>query len=235
MKKLNSILFALIALLTLSLSSPASMDVLVWNGSEMISSNEKIMDGEAIPVVSSIQFPVLDCYDIQNERVMIYRCGENKNGEPWVSPSDWQIKQVIYADLNRDGTEEFGLLVWRPFKPWPIDKFLPNPGRIADFHDDQNLSCHFILIGWDGGKYRELWAGSALADPISHLKAADINQDGYDELVAIEGKYDSSADGNLTIWKWQGFGFTLLDRIEGVFSNYTLFSSGRNVILVPDS
>ena len=146
-----------------------------------------------------------------------------------------KVKEVVRGDLDRDGKDEFGLLVWRPFKPWPIDKFLPNPGRIANFHNDQNFSCHFILIGWDGEKYREIWAGSALADPISHLQVADINQDGYDELVEIEGKYDSSTNGNLTIWKWQGFGFTLIDRIKGVFTNYSLFMFGQNVVLVPGS
>ena len=235
MKKPNSILFTVIALFTLTLSSPASMNVLEWNDNHMTPSEIKFNPGDIIPITYSVPALAQDCLEFQNEQVTIYRCGDNMRVNTWTSPAEWQVKEVVRGDLTRDGKVEFGLLVWRPFEPWPIDKFLPNPGRIANFHNDQNLSCHFILIGWDGEKYREIWAGSALANPISHLQVADINQDGYDELVAIEGKYESSINGNLTIWKWQGFGFTLVDRIKGVFSNYSLYKSGQNVVLVPGS
>jgi hypothetical protein len=144
------------------------------------------------------------------------------------------VKEVIASDLNRDGDQEFALLVWRPYEPWPIDRFLPQGGRIANFHDENGRSCHLILIGWDGEKYRELWAGSAMADPISHIAAGDIDDDGYDELLGIESRYDHPEVGNLVIWKWQGFGFTLQDRINGKFSRFILVYSGDHLVVVTE-
>ena len=75
----------------------------------------------------------------------------------WQSPQTWQVVQAAFTDLNRDGQPEVTLLLWRPFQPWPVDQWLPNGGRIADFHDAAGQSCHIILIGWSRSAYRELW------------------------------------------------------------------------------
>ena len=97
--------------------------------------------------------------------------------------------QAQISDLNRDGGPEATLLVWRPFQPWPVDQWLPHGGRIESFHDDQGNSCHIILIGWRGSAYGELWAGSALAGPVRSFAAADLNGDGSQELLTLEGSY----------------------------------------------
>ena len=118
-------------------------------------------------------------------------------GIVWQSPSDWSVLQAEITDLNRDGMPEAALLVWRPFRPWPVDKWLPYGGRIAGFHDDQGNSCHIILIGWSGGRYREMWAGSALAEPVRSFAAADLNGDALQEMVTLEGSY---AQAGLSAW-----------------------------------
>jgi hypothetical protein len=132
----------------------------------------------------------------------------------WSSPNDWEVVQTRITDLNRDGSPEVALLLWREFSPWPIDAYIPHPGRIQDFHNRENRSCHLILIGWRHGAYRELWAGSALADPLIDFTPADINQDGYQELIALESRYDAHIleSSAITLWEWNGFGFTLLSR-----------------------
>src|ERR1043165_2143394 len=84
----------------------------------------------------------------------------------WQSPQTWRIEQAEITDLNHDGLPEVTLLVWRPFKPWPVDNWLPHGGRISSFHDSNNMSCHMILIGWRHNAFREVWAGSAMADPV---------------------------------------------------------------------
>src|SRR5512140_3030185 len=76
----------------------------------------------------------------------------------WQSPPAWQVEQAQITDLDHDGIPEVTLLVWRPFKPWPVDTWLPGGGRIATFHAANGLSCHIILIGWKQGSFRELWA-----------------------------------------------------------------------------
>ncbi|MEN6410797.1 MAG: VCBS repeat-containing protein [Anaerolineaceae bacterium] len=134
----------------------------------------------------------------------------------WQSPSDWQVKEAQITDLNRDGIPEAALVVWRPFQPWPVDRFLPSGGRIKNFHDKNGLSCHVILIGWTRQGFDELWAGSALIRPVSQLHAADLDGDGQQELAALEGTYDApSSGGGLTVWRWRGFGFVLIDKNEG--------------------
>src|SRR5574341_1616904 len=101
----------------------------------------------------------------------------------WQSPQAWQVRQVVIADLNRDSLPEAVLLVWRPFKPWPVDAWLPSGGWINDFHDSGGMSCHIILIGWYRNSFRERWAGSALAEPVKHFALADLRGHGQQYLV----------------------------------------------------
>ena len=105
------------------------------------------------------------------------------------------------------------MAVWRPFEPWPVDAWQPHGGRIAGFHDAQNRSCHIILWGWAETQFRELWAGSALAEPVLAFFAADWDDDGRDELMTVESTYDHPEQGSaLALWEWNGFGFSLMDR-----------------------
>ena len=129
----------------------------------------------------------------------------------WRSPEDWEVLQATIGDLNRDDQPEVALLLWREFAPWPVDAYMLHAGRIQDFHDAHNRSCHLILIGWRRQTFREIWAGSALSDPIVAFNAVDIDDDGRQELVALEGTYDSSKllAQSMTVWDWNGFGFTL--------------------------
>jgi hypothetical protein len=156
----------------------------------------------------------------------------------WQSPLEWQIIQTAIADLNRDGKPEVILLLWRPFSPWPTDQWLPNGGRIAGFQNDEGQSCHIILIGWSRGGYHELWAGSAMADPISSFATADINDDEAQELVALEGRYTDSKSApaqTLKVWEWNGFGFTVISSVEGRYRKMALVQAkdGHILILVP--
>lgn len=177
---------------------------------------------------------VQDCFETSAYSMKIVDC-QNKTTIKWQSPETWKVTEVITADLNRDDKNELVMVVWRPHQAWPIDSFLPSGGRIADFHDSRGLSCHLILIGWDGEKYRELWAGSSLIDPIFNIHAADLDNDGNLELVALEGKYDNKVmTGDLTVWDWSGFGFRLRDRLRGSFSEFGIVSVDQNVIIVTD-
>ena len=135
----------------------------------------------------------------------------------WESPPTWQVQQAAWTDLNHDGDPEATLLVRRPFEPWPVDRVLPHGGRIQSHQDTEGMSSHIIMIGWKKDHWGEVWAGSALARPIQQFEVADLNQDGKQELVVLEGDYqkgDSTLAGSLAVWKWNGFGFDLLSRVE---------------------
>lgn len=155
----------------------------------------------------------------------------------WQSPDGWQVRQALIADLNHDGRPEAVLLVWRPFRPWPVDAWLPSGGRIAGFHDAAGLSCQIILIGWYQGAFRERWAGSALAEPVAALAAVDLAGNGRQLLVTLESEYDdpSSAPARrLKIWDWDGFGFSLVYRLDGPFDqmHFVRTHDGRLVLLL---
>jgi len=156
----------------------------------------------------------------------------------WQSPESWRVAQAAFTDLNRDERPEVTLLVWRPFRPWPVDAWLPHGGRISEFHDADGQSCHLILIGWKQGIYRELWAGSALAEPLRAFAAADLDADGKEELAALEAAYDnppSAAASKLKVWEWNGFGFSAVYSLEGRFRQMQIVraADGRLLILSP--
>jgi hypothetical protein len=153
----------------------------------------------------------------------------------WRSPAEWRVIAAGIADLNRDGSLEADLLVIRPFKPWPIDSYLVNGGRIQSFHDRFGMSCHLILIGWKRGGYRELWAGSAQSDPYQTFRATDLDGDGLQELLVLEGRYDDSSlmpARALDAWEWNGFGFTLLARTEGSFLTLQVVQEADGIVWV---
>ncbi len=160
-------------------------------------------------------------------------------GHPvWQSPAGWTVVQAGITDLNHDGIPEATLLVWRPFRPWPVDQWLPYGGRIAGFHDAEGNSCQIILIGWRGSGYGELWAGSALAEPVRSFAVADLNGDKFQELVTLEGSYAdprSAPARALKVWEWNGFGFTVVSSMEGTFYKMALVQArdGRNLDSCP--
>ena len=156
----------------------------------------------------------------------------------WQSPQAWQVRQALVADLNHDGQPEAVLLVWRPFRPWPVDAWLPSAGRINSFQDAEGLSCQIILIGWYQNAFRERWAGSALAEPVTQLAAADLNGDGRQQLITLESEYNAPAwepARRLKVWDWNGFGFSLVFTLEGPFDRMQALRApdGHTLLLVP--
>jgi hypothetical protein len=154
----------------------------------------------------------------------------------WSSPPAWRVTQVESADLNRDGLVEVVMLVWRPFRPWPVDASMPSHGRIDSFQNAAGQSCQLILIGWKDGRFKEVWAGSALSHPLTAFTAADLDGDGRAELLTLDSDYTDppgAPAASLSAWEWNGFGFTLLDRRSGRFTQ--LAQAGARPTALPGS
>jgi hypothetical protein len=74
-----------------------------------------------------------------------------------------------------------------------------------------------------------------MADPITSFAVADLNGNNAQELVALEGRYTdrmSSPARTLKVWKWNGFGFTVVSSMDGVFSNMVLVQANNSHILI---
>ncbi len=122
----------------------------------------------------------------------------------------WHVTASVLADVTDDGIPEWVFLVWRPWSDWPIQRWSSVSSPIAGFHDAAGDSCHLILLDPRDG--REIWAGSALPAPLLALVVGDVDGDGRDEVVTLEGDYITGRDGPATrvdVWRWNGFGFTL--------------------------
>jgi hypothetical protein len=148
-------------------------------------------------------------------------------------PPSWDVTGSVLADATDDGVPEWVLLVWRPWRDWPIQRWSSAPSPIADFHDAAGDSCHLILLDPRDG--REIWAGSALPAPLLALAVGDVDGDGGNEVVTLEGDYAAGREGPAThvdVWRWNGFGFSLQWRSSsGVFRELRLTDADNSGIL----
>jgi poly-gamma-glutamate synthesis protein (capsule biosynthesis protein) len=102
---------------------------------------------------------------------------------------NWRFTRIAAGDPNDDGRAELILLLWQ-----------------ADA--DGQLRSQPYLLGWRGGRFQIIWGGSATITPIQDLAVGDLNGDGRNELVVLDG---GSAPGDpgeyVSVWTWHGWGF----------------------------
>ena len=149
------------------------------------------------------------------------------------TPVHWRVTASALADVTGDGIREWVLLVWRPWRDWPIQRWLRALSPIAGFHDATGESCHLILLDPQDG--REIWAGSALPKPLLALAGGDVDGDGRNEVVTLEGNYTAGREGpaaHVNVWRWNRFGFTLAWRSPpGRFHQLSLTDTNNSGIL----
>jgi hypothetical protein len=111
----------------------------------------------------------------------------------WQSDPDWRVVDVAVGDPNDDGRSELLLALWKPGA-------------------DGVPRSHPFVIGYRGGLYRTLWGGSAVNRPLREVELADVDGDMVQELIVLEE--GSDGQHTLAVWRWHGWGFSLLWRSQ---------------------
>jgi hypothetical protein len=119
------------------------------------------------------------------EQIVIYSNG----AEVWRGDADWQVADLALGDPNDDGRWEAILALWKP-------------------DETGVMRSHPFIIGYRKGIYRDIWGGSAVADPIYELELGDVDGDGTQELIVLEAT-GQAGQRAVTVWDWHGWGFSL--------------------------
>lgn len=165
-------------------------------------------------------------YDLENGKLIIH---ENKK-MLWQSPAEWWIDDFVLADINNDGITDINLTLWKAgsfgsSKPFWVKE------------NDTSVKNHFFILGFINGKIKQVWGSSSLAEPNCEFQITDIDNDGKNDLVVIEGDYSQKpkCNGNyIAVWKWNDWGFSNEWRSEeGNFFGLEIEKVfGKNYIIV---
>ena len=123
----------------------------------------------------------------------------------WQSPRDWWVDYFFLGDANNDGTPELNLLVWKEGsfgaqKPFWLEEEV-----------DTGVKNHLFSFKLEEGNLKPMWHSSNLDRPNYRAALIDLNGDGENELVALEGCYNDPGKQKITVWKWNGWGFSRID------------------------
>jgi poly-gamma-glutamate synthesis protein (capsule biosynthesis protein) len=130
----------------------------------------------------------------------------------------WRVLRIEEGDPDLDGRIELFLLLTRP-------------------REDGTLGTNPFLVGWREGRYRVTWGGSATRSLIQDAALGDLDGDGRDELVVLEGGRTIGAPGErVAVMRWHGWGFERVwSSPHGRFRNLRLgapSSDGGRLIIV---
>ncbi len=132
-------------------------------------------------------------------------------GVTYESPEDWQVSDVLVADLNLDGKPEVISLVWKRGSYGSVRPFWVT-------EDDDTLSQHLFIHQWVDGGLKPLWMSSkmpveAVAVELTALTAGS----GTDDLQGAGSSIDRPAlrildtKNRQTTWAWLSWGLKLVD------------------------
>lgn len=148
----------------------------------------------------------------------------------WQSPNDWWVDDFILADSNNDGVLDMNLSLWKS----------GNFGTSKPFwikENDMSVKNHFFVFDLANGTMKPIWGSSNLGVPNCEFRIADIDVDGKNDLITIEGDYaqkPACKENYVAVWKWNGWGFSNEWRSEkGNFSNLEIEKNdGKSYIIV---
>ncbi len=119
----------------------------------------------------------------------------------WQTPENWWVDNFFLGDSNNDNIKELNLLVWKsgsfgPHKPFWITS------------EDKSVKNHLFIFKLVNNYIKPVWQSSNLDQPNYETILEDPDGDGKNELVVTEGNYLNPDYRRVTVWKWNGWGFT---------------------------
>lgn len=122
-------------------------------------------------------------------------------GVIWHTPEEWWVEYFLLGDANNDGSPDLNLSVWKAGSFGPVRPFWVK-------RDDPTVRNHLFIFDVAGDRMKPVWQSSNLDRPNLDLALEDLDGDGQNELVAIEGSYSDLPQRQITAWKWNGWGFS---------------------------
>lgn len=161
---------------------------------EKLNSHEKkrwIIEGEQLLEVVKFEKHL---YIIQNDKII------------WKLRKDWSIADFEIGDFDNDKNDELAIVLWR----------VGDHGKPFDGQETKRgykSSNHMFIFDFSDGEVRTNWGSSTIDLPIVDFDIADIDNDGNNELVVLQGTYkdfdeNQLAGKTISIWEWNAEGFS---------------------------
>lgn len=213
----------------------SSATVVEWKGEENIKTYERAMPlQESFRDAFTTERTLTD--NLRTNRIgemYILKDGQLRINEGnmalWVSPRDWWVQDVALADVDGNREREVVLTVWKAgnygsSKPFWVEE------------NDTSIKQHVFVYAFQDGKLQPIWQSSNLPQQNCETTFADIDGDGIDELIALEGDYTYDATctaSTIGIWKWENWGFFNQWKSEpGKYWNIRTEKSGSGAIVI---
>lgn len=149
----------------------------------------------------------------------------------WESTSEWWVDDFVLADSNNDEVMDVNLSVWKSG-----DFGSSKPFWVKE--NDMSIKNHFFVLDFVDGKIKPIWQSSNLDTPNCEFKIADVDDDGKNDLVVIEGDYSQKpicSGDHVAVWKWNDWGFSNEWRSDnGKFRNLNIEHIGIKIRMVVD-
>lgn len=133
----------------------------------------------------------------------------------WQSPREWRVDGFALGDVNHDGNVNLVMSLWKQGSFGPVKPFCENG-------PDRSYKNHLFVYRLTGDALQPVWCSSDLDHPIVSFEIRDVAGDGLNRMVVKEGSYrriageryalDGKASTHTTVWKWDGWGFSLVDK-----------------------
>ena len=127
---------------------------------------------------------------LKNQKVSVFSGTDQQTlSETWKSPSHLKVQDVLFSDIDYDGTPELMLLCWYVGSPSLWDSGQPVIGN------SQWTQHIYIYKPVEDGSMHEHWMASRIMQNIAFWN--------FDEALRL---FFTDQDGHVTRWDWFGWG-----------------------------